>query len=44
MFNASAKWFGHLRLDSSPQFAKNYLLAEIDKISFVANCPEIDNM
>ena len=44
VFNASSKRFAHLRLDSSPQFAKNYLLAELDKISFVNGCPDIDDM
>ena len=34
VFNGDSQWFCHLRLDSSPQYAKNYLLGELDKISF----------
>lgn len=34
VFSPSSAWFSHLRLDSSPQFAKNYLVGELDKISF----------
>ena len=33
-FSGDQQWFCHLRLDSSPQFAKNYLLGELDKVSF----------
>ena len=33
-FSGDHQWFCHLRLDSSPQFAKNYLLGELDKVSF----------
>ena len=33
-FNGDHQWFCHLRLDSSPQFAKNYLLGELDKVSY----------
>ena len=34
IFNSDAAWRAHLRVDSSPQFAKNYLVAEADRISF----------
>lgn len=37
VFNGDQQWFCHLRLDSSPQYAKNYLLGELDKISFSGN-------
>ena len=33
-FSGDHQWFCHLRLDSSPQLAKNYLLGELDKVSF----------
>ena len=32
VFTEKEWWIGHLRLDSSPQFAKNYLVGEIDKV------------
>ena len=30
LMNPARKWTGHFRLDSSPQFNKNYLVGELD--------------
>ena len=44
VYTEQTEWYGHLRLDSSPQFAKNYLLAELDKVSFPAGKPDLSDL
>ena len=35
LFHSSLQpWFTHLRLDSSPQYARNYLVGELDRLEF----------
>ena len=36
MYTEDRNWFGHIRLDSSPQFAKNYLLGEMDQVEILS--------
>ena len=43
IFSEAEPWFGHLRLDSSPQFAKNYLVAELDRVSCDGVSPDADS-
>lgn len=36
VFNAEAEYTLHLRLDSSPQFNRNYMVGEVDRICLSA--------
>lgn len=40
VFNADAEYTLHLRLDSSPQFNRNYMVGEVDRVCLSAVSPE----
>ena len=42
LLTASMDWHCHLRLDSSPQFSRNYLVGELDWVSAGAALPSMD--
>ena len=44
VYTADRTWYGHLRLDSSPQYCKNYLLGEMDQICFVETGPDLERL